>query len=62
MVTKSDLKPGAQFYLRTPFNIITIVKVVKDRIYFVSARGQEIATYCTIEEAMQEFKKVGAND
>lgn len=61
MVTKSDLKPGAQFYLRNPFNTITIVKVTKDRVYFISKRGQEIATYCSIDEAMQEFKKVGAN-
>lgn len=58
MITRSDLKPGAQFYLRNPFNTITIVKVIKDRIYFVSARGQEIATYCSIDEALNDFKKV----
>lgn len=58
MVTKSDLKPGAHFYLRNPFNTITIVKVTKDRVYFISKRGQEIATYCTISEAIDDFKKV----
>ena len=57
MITRSDLKPGAQFYLRNPFNTITIVKVAKDRIYFISAHGQEIATYCTIDEALNDFKK-----
>lgn len=61
MITRSDLKPGAQFYLRNPFNTITIVKVIKDRVYFISKHGQEIATYCSIDEAMREFKKVGAN-
>lgn len=59
MVAKSDLKPGAQFYLRNPFNTITIVKVSKDRVYFISKHGQEIATYCTINEAIDNFKKVG---
>ena len=58
MVTRSDLKPGAQFYLRTPFNTITIVKVTKDRVYFISKHGQEIATYCTISEAIDNFKQV----
>lgn len=62
MITKSDLKVGAQFYLRNPFNTITIVKILKDRVYFISKRGQEIATYCTINEAIDNFKKVEKND
>lgn len=57
MITRSDLKPGAQFYLRNPFNVITVVKVVKNKVFFISQKGQEIATYCSIDEAMQEFKK-----
>lgn len=58
MITKSDLKVGAQFYLRNSFNTITIVKILKDRVYFISKRGQEIATYCTISEAIDNFKQV----
>lgn len=59
MVTKSDLKPGAQFYLRNPFNIIEVVKIHGDKVFFITTKMQDIATYCSIEEAMQEFKKVG---
>ena len=57
MITISDLKPGAQFYLRNPFNIITVVKVVKNKVFFISQKGQEIATYCSIDEAINDFKK-----
>lgn len=61
MITRSDLKPGAQFYLRNPFNLITVVKVVENKVFFISQKGQEIATYCSIDEALNDFKKVGTN-
>ena len=57
MITRSELKPGAQFYLRNPFNLITVVKVVKNKVFFISQKGQEIATYCSIDEAINNFKK-----
>ena len=57
MITRSDLKPGAQFYLRNPFNLITVVKVIKNKVFFISQKGQEIATYCSIDEALNDFKK-----
>lgn len=62
MITRIDIKPGAQFYLHNPFNLITVVKVVKNKVFFISQKGQEIATYCSIDEAINDFKKVVKND